>query len=190
MPGEPEVLGLLALMLLIDSRREARLSPAGDIVLLADQDRGRWDATLIAEGQAIVRRCLRNGQPGPYQLQAAINAVHSDAPNAAATDWMQILQLYDQLMAMAPGPVVALNRAVAVGEVEGPEAALALVNGLDLRQYHLFHAIRGELLSRLNRTREAASAFEDAIALSENAAERAFLQRRRAALVDPHASSA
>ena len=142
------------------------------------------DSALIAEGQAIVRRCLRNNRPGPYQLQAAINAVHSDAKDAAATDWRQILQLYDQLMVLAPGPVVALNRAVAVGEVEGPQAALALVNGLDLRQYHLFHAIRGDLLIRLDRRLEAASAFEEAIALSENAAERAFLQRRRAALAD------
>jgi RNA polymerase sigma-70 factor (ECF subfamily) len=182
MPREPEVLGLLALMLLVESRRGARLSPAGDIVLLSDQDRGRWDSALIAEGQAIVRRCLRNNRPGPYQLQAAINAVHSDAKDAAATDWMQILQLYDQLMVLAPGAIVALNRAVAVGEVEGPQAALVLVNRLDLRQHHLFHAIRGDLLSRLDRRLEAASAFEEAIALSENAAERAFLQRRRAAL--------
>jgi RNA polymerase sigma-70 factor, ECF subfamily len=184
MPREPEVLGLLALMLLVESRRGARLTPTGDIVLLADQDRGRWDSALIAEGQTIVRRCLRNNRPGPYQLQAAINAVHSDAKDAAATDWTQILQLYDQLMVLAPGPIVALNRAVAVGEVEGPQAALALVSGLDLRQYHLFHAIRGDLLSRLDRRVEAASAFEEAIALSENAAERAFLQRRRAALAD------
>jgi RNA polymerase sigma-70 factor, ECF subfamily len=190
MPREPEVLGLLALMLLVESRRGARLSERGDIVLLADQDRDRWDPALIAEGQAIVRRCLRNNRPGPYQLQAAINAVHSDAKDADATDWMQILQLYDQLMVLAPGPIVALNRAVAVGEVEGPQAALALVNRLDLRQYHLFHAIRGDLLSRLDRRLEAASAFEEAIALSENAAERAFLQRRRAALADPHGSSA
>ena len=125
--------------------------PNGDLVLLADQDRGRWDRALIAEGQAIVRRCLRHNRPGPYQIQAAINAVHSDAPHAAATDWRQILQLYDQLMALAPGPIVALNRAVAVAEVEGPEAALALVNGLDLGQYHLFHAIRADLLRRLGR---------------------------------------
>ncbi|HEV2825843.1 MAG TPA: sigma-70 family RNA polymerase sigma factor, partial [Actinomycetota bacterium] len=127
MPDEPEVMGLLALMLLVDSRRAARTTPDGRLVLLADQDRGRWDRDRIAEGQAIVRRCLRRNQPGPYQLQAAINAVHSDAPVAAATDWGQIVALYDQLLALAPSPVVALNRAVAVAEVDGPAAALALV---------------------------------------------------------------
>jgi RNA polymerase sigma-70 factor (ECF subfamily) len=182
MPAEPEVLGLLALMLLTESRRGARLGPNGDLILLADQDRRRWDRALIAEGQALVRRCLRHNRPGPYQLQAAINAVHSDAPVAAATDWLQIRELYDQLMALAPGPVVALNRAVAVAEVEGPDAALALVDGLDLRQYHLFHAIRAELLRRLGRNVEAAAAFDEAIALSENTAERTFLQRKRDAL--------
>ena len=156
MPDEPEVMGLLALMLLVDARRAARTSPDGDLVLLADQDRGRWDRDRIAEGQAIVRRCLRRNQPGPYQLQAAINAVHSDAPTAAATDWRQILALYDQLLALAPSPVVALNRAVAVAEVEGPEAALALVDGLDLDGYRLFHAIRADLLRRLGRDAEAA----------------------------------
>ena len=139
-------------------------------------------ARCIAEGQAIVRRCLRRNQPGPYQIQAAINAVHSDAPTAAATDWRQILQLYDQLLALAPSPVVALNRAVAVAEVEGPEAALALVDGLDLDGYHLFHAIRADLLRRLGRDAEAALAYEAAIARTGNAAERAFLERRRQAL--------
>jgi RNA polymerase sigma-70 factor (ECF subfamily) len=182
MPREPEVLGLLALMLLIESRRGARLSLNGDLILLADQDRGRWDRTLIAEGQALVRRCLRHNRPGPYQIQAAISAVHSDAPTAAATDWLQILQLYNQLLSLAPSPVVALNRAVAVAEVEGPDAALALVNGLDLGQYHLFHAIRADLLRRLGRNLEAAAAYDAAIARSENAAERNFLQRRRDAL--------
>jgi RNA polymerase sigma-70 factor, ECF subfamily len=151
-------------------------------VLLADQDRGRWDRDRIAEGQAIVRRCLRRNQPGPYQLQAAINAVHSDAPVAAATDWRQILQLYDQLLALAPSPVVALNRAVAVAEVEGPAAALTLVDGLDLDGYHLFHAIRADLLRRLGRDAEAALAYQAAIAHAGNAAERAFLERRRRAL--------
>src|SRR6266849_2136608 len=126
MPDEPEVLGLLALMLLTEARRAARTSPDGAVVLLADQDRARWDGALIAEGQAIVRQCLRRGRPGPYQIQAAINAVHSDAPVAAATDWPQILRLYDQLLAVAPGPVVALNRAVAVAEVDGPAPPLAL----------------------------------------------------------------
>src|SRR5262245_2546486 len=137
MPDEAEVAGLLALMLLIESRRATRTTPGGGLVLLAGQDRNRWDHGLIAEGQAIVRRCLRLGRPGPYQIQAAINAVHSDAPTVAATDWRQILQLYDQLAALAPGPVVALNRAVAVAEVDGPDAALAIVDGLDLRDYHL-----------------------------------------------------
>jgi RNA polymerase sigma-70 factor, ECF subfamily len=179
MPDEPEVQGLLALMLLVSSRRDARTGDGGELVLLADQDRGRWDRDQIAEGQAIVRRCLRRGQPGPYQLQAAINAVHSDAPTAAATDWRQILALYDQLLALAPSPVVALNRAVALAEVSGPEAALALVDGLDLDGYRLFHAIRADLLRRLGRDAEAVAAYEAAIARSGNATERAFLERRR-----------
>jgi RNA polymerase sigma-70 factor, ECF subfamily len=179
MPDEPEVMGLLALMLLIDARRPARTTPDGQLVLLADQDRGRWDRDRVAEGQAIVRRCLRRNQPGPYQLQAAVNAVHSNAPAAAATDWRQILALYDQLLAIAPSPVVALNRAVAVAEVEGPEAALALVDGLDLDGYHLFHAIRADLLRRLGRDGEAALAYDAAIALAQNAAELAFLEGRR-----------
>ena len=182
MPDEPEVLGLLALMLLTESRRDARATPEGALVLLADQDRGRWDRELIAEGQALVRRCLRRDQPGPYQIQAAINAVHSDAPSAAATDWRQILQLYDQLLAIAPSPVVALNRAVAVAEVEGPQAALALVDGLELGDFHLFHAIRAELLRRLGRDDEAARAYDEAIARGGNAAEREFLRRTRATL--------
>ena len=182
MPDEPEVMGLLALMLLVESRRGARATPHGDLVLLADQDRDRWDRDLIAEGQAIVRRCLRRNQPGPYQLQAAINAVHSDAPTAAATDWLQILALYDQLMALSPSPVVALNRAVAVAEVEGPDAALRLVDALDLGGYHLFHAIRADLLRRLGRASEAAQAYEAAIVCTDNAAERAFLERSRQAL--------
>src|ERR1700687_3350604 len=148
-PDEPEVMGLLALMLLIESRRAARTTSDGSLVLLADQDRGLWDRDLIAEGQAIVRHCLERNQPGPYQIQAAINAVHSDAFVAAATDWWQILQLYNQLLSIAPTPVVALNRAVAVAEVEGPDAALTLVDALDLETYHLFHAICAELLRRL-----------------------------------------
>jgi len=182
MPDEPEVMGLLALMLLIDARRPARTTPDGQLVLLADQDRSRWDRDRVAEGQAIVRRCLRRNQPGPYQLQAAVNAVHSDAPAAAATDWRQILALYDQLLAITPSPVVALNRAVAVAEVEGPEAALALVDGLDLDGYHLFHAIRADLLRRLGRDGEAALAYDAAIALAQNAAELAFLEGRRRTL--------
>jgi RNA polymerase sigma-70 factor (ECF subfamily) len=183
MPDEPEALGLLALMLLIEARGAARTTPDGDLVLLCDQDRSLWDRALIAEGQSLVRRCLRLNRPGPYQIQAAINAVHSDASTARATDWGQILQLYDQLMALAPSPVVALNRAVAVAEVESPEAALALVETLDLDGYHPFHAVRADLLRRLGRRTEAVRAYEAAIALTESAAERAHLERTRAALV-------
>ncbi len=182
MPDEPEVAGLLALMLLTESRRATRTTGDGSLVLLADQDRSRWDRGLIAEGQAIVRQCLRRNQPGPYQIQAAINAVHSDAEAAAATDWRQILQLYDQLVSFAPGPVVALNRAVAVAEVEGPGAALALVDRTGLRDYYLFHAIRADLLRRLGRAGEAALAYDEAIARTGNAAERDFLRRSREAL--------
>ena len=185
MPDEGEVAGLLALMLLIESRRAARTTGDGGLVLLADQDRSRWDRGLIAEGQAIVRRCLRRDQPGPYQIQAAINAVHSDAPSAAATDWGQILQLYDQLAVIAPGPVMLLNRAVAVAEVEGPGAALALVDRLDLHDYYLFHAIRADLLRRLGRDGEAAVAYQAAIARAGNAAERDFLERRLAEVTRP-----
>jgi RNA polymerase sigma-70 factor, ECF subfamily len=182
MPDEPEVMGLLALMLLVESRRATRTTPEGDVVLLPDQDRELWDHDLITEGQAIVRRCLRRNQPGPYQIQAAINAVHSDAPIAAATDWRQILDLYDQLLAIAPSPVVALHRAVAVAEVEGPDEALTLVDGLDLDRYYLLHAVRADLLRRQGRHPEAAQAYEAAIARTENAAEQRFLQQRREAL--------
>ena len=185
MPHEPEVMGLLALLLLIESRRPARLTSEGGLVLLADQDRDRWNRLLIAEGQAIVRQCLRLNQPGPYQLQAAINAVHSDAPTAADTDWRQILQLYNQLLTLAPGPVVALNRAVAVAEVEGADAALTLVDGLDLGRYYLFNAIRADLLRRLGRNSEAGLAYDAAIAQTENTTEREFLQRRLQALSQP-----
>jgi RNA polymerase sigma-70 factor (ECF subfamily) len=181
MPDEPEVHGLLALMLLIESRRAVRTSADGALVLLAEQDRGLWDRRLIAEGQAIVKQCLRLNRPGPYQIQAAINAVHSDAPTAADTDWRQILALYDQHLAIAPSPIVALNRAVVVAEVEGPAAALALVDALDLGSYYLFHAIRADLLRRLGRRSEAVAAYDTAIALTENAAERGFLERRRQA---------
>jgi RNA polymerase sigma-70 factor (ECF subfamily) len=180
MPDEPEVMGLLALMLLTDSRRTARTAADGSLVLLADQDRSAWNRDLIAEGQAIVRACLRRNQPGPYQIQAAINAVHSDAANAGDTDWRQIVRLYDQLLALTPNPVIALNRAVAVAEVDGPRAALALLDGLELDNYYLFHAIRADLLVRLDRKTEAAAAYESAIGLTTNAAERAFLERGRA----------
>jgi RNA polymerase sigma-70 factor (ECF subfamily) len=182
LPNEPEVMGLLALMLLVESRRTTRTTPDGDLVRLAEQDRSLWDKHLVAEGQAIVRQCLRRNEPGPYQIQAAINAVHSDAPTAAATDWWQILQLYNQLQSLAPSPVIALNRAVAVAEVEGPDAALTLVEGLDLTGYRLFHAIRADLLRRVGRNSEAALAYDEAIARTENATERKFLQRSRQAL--------
>jgi RNA polymerase sigma-70 factor, ECF subfamily len=182
MPDEPEVLGLLALVLLIQSRHGARSTCAEPLVILADQDRGRWDTGLIGEGQAIVRACLRRGQPGPYQIQAAINAVHSDAPAAADTDWSQILQLYDQLLVLTRSPVVALNRAVAVAEVHGAQSALDILDDLRLDGYHLFHAIRADLLRRLHREAEAALAYDAAIALTDNAAERTFLQRRSQAL--------
>lgn len=176
MPDEPEVMGLLALMLLIEARRASRTTEAGNLVLLADQDRSHWDHRLIAEGQAIVRECIRRNRPGPYQLQAAINAVHSDAATAGATDWRQILQLYDQLLSLAPSPIVALNRAVALAEVEGPAAALAVVERLDLDRYYLFHAIRADLLRRLQRHDEAAKAYDAALARSGNSSEREFLQ--------------
>ena len=170
-------------MLLVESRRPARVGPDGALVLLADQDRTLWDAALIAEGQGLVRRCLRRNQPGPYQLQAAINAVHSDALTAADTDWRQIVLLYDQLLEMAPSPVVALHCAVAVAEVEGPAAGLALVDELDLGGHHVFHAVRADLLRRLGRGDEAAEAYGSAIDLAGNESERAFLQRRRDALM-------
>jgi RNA polymerase sigma-70 factor, ECF subfamily len=182
MPDEPEVKGLLALMLLVESRRASRTNSDGDLVLLVDQERGLWDRSLIAEGQAIVRECLERNEPGPYQIQAAIQAVHSDAPSAGATDWWQIVQLYNQLLSLAPSPIVALNRAVAVAEVEGPDAALTLVDDLDLGGYYLFHAIRADLLRRLGRDGEAALAYEAAIAGTENATERHFLERNRQAL--------
>ena len=185
LPDEPEPQGLLALMLLLESRRAARTTADGAMVLLADQDRGLWDRRLIAEGQAIVKQCLARNEPGPYQIQAAINAVHSDAPQAEATDWRQIVALYDQHLASAPSPVVALNRAVAVAEVEGAEAALALVEGLDLGGYRLYHAIRADLLRRVGRRAEASLAYGAAIALTENEAERDFLERRRRSLVEP-----
>ncbi|MGX1545595.1 RNA polymerase sigma factor [Streptomyces adustus] len=182
MPDEPEVAGLLALMLLIESRRPARFDAGGALVPLPEQDRARWDAGLIAEGQDLVRRCLRRNRPGPYQVQAAVQAVHGDAPTAAATDWGQILRLYDQLAILAPGPVVALNRAVAVAEVRGPGPALDLLDGLGIDGYHVFHAVRADLLRRLGRTGEAVQAYEAAIALTDSAAERAHLERRRGEL--------
>ena len=185
MPDEPEVMGLLALVLLIQSRSAARTASDGALVLLPDQDRGLWDRVLAAEGQGIVRACLRRNQPGPYQIQAAINAVHSDAATAADTDWRQILQLYDQLLAVAPSPVAVLNRAVAVAEVEGPAAALAELDDLHLDDYYLFHAVRADLFRRLERDADAAAAYDAAIALAGNNTERVFLQRRRQQLTPP-----
>ncbi|MGC4769899.1 RNA polymerase sigma factor [Micromonospora sp. DT44] len=182
MPDEPEALGLLALMLLTESRRAARTTAGGDLVPLPEQDRSRWDAAFVAEGQALVRRCLRRGRPGPYQVQAAIAAVHSVAPRAADTDWGQILTLYDQLTVVAPGPVVALNRAVAVAEVAGAAVALDEVDRIDLPGYHVRHVVRADLLARLGRDAEAVEAYRTAVALTDNAAERAFLTARAAAL--------
>jgi len=181
MPDEPEVLGLLALLLLTEARRPARLSPAGELVLLPDQDRSLWNRTLIAEGHDLVRRCLRRNRPGPYQIQAAINAVHTDG---TATDWSQVLALYDQLQSLAPTPIVALNRAVAVAEVHGPAMALAALENVQLPGYHLLPATRAHLLARLGRKAEAAAAYDQAIALAANETERVFLQTRRATL-DP-----
>ena len=176
MPDEPEAVGLLALMLLQHSRRPARVAPDGALIRLSDQDRTLWDSALIEEGQDLVRRCLRRNQPGPYQLQAAINAVHSDATTAAETDWRQILQLYDHLLTLEPTPVVALNRAVAVAEVNGPSAALDLIDDLDLGSYYLFHAIRADLLTNLKRVDDARSAYRAALALTSNETEQNFLR--------------
>jgi RNA polymerase sigma-70 factor (ECF subfamily) len=181
-PDEEEVLGLLALMLLVNSRQRTRSTPEGELVLLADQDRSQWDRALIAEGQAIVRECLRRNRPGPYQIQAAINAVHSDAVVADATDWHQILQLYDQLLVVMPTPVASLNRAVALAEVEGATTALAILESITLDDYYLFHAVRADLLSRIGENEQARSAYDAAIALTSNEAERTFLARARAAL--------
>ena len=178
MPNEPEAVGLLALMLLVEARRPARTTAEGALVPLADQDRRLWNRGLIADGQAMLRECLQRNQPGPYQIQAAINAVHADAPTAAQTDWWQILQLYNQLLMIAPSPIVAVNRAVAVAEVEGPDAALTLLDGLDLENYYLFHAVRADMLRRLGRDDEAATAYEAAIARTNNLTEREYMLRR------------
>jgi RNA polymerase sigma-70 factor, ECF subfamily len=179
MPDEPEAAGLLALMLLTEARRDARTDADGAFVRLADQDRSRWNPDLVAEGRAIVRACLRRNRPGRYQLLAAISAVHTDP----VTDWNQVLALYDQLARLDPSPVVALNRAVAVAEVDGPAAALRLVDSLGLDGYHLFHAIRGDLLARLGRAADARQAFQAAARLTQNQRERDYLLARRDAVV-------
>ncbi len=181
MPDTPEVAGLLALMLLIEARSSVRVA-GGELVTLRDQDRGGWDRELIAEGHALVRECLARNEPGHYQLLAAINAVHTDAPTVEATDWAQIAALYNQLYAVSPTPVVALNRAVAVAELDGPEVALAEVDRLDLSSYHAWHATRADLLRRLGRSSEARAAYDAAIAATANEAERAYLARRRGTL--------
>jgi RNA polymerase sigma-70 factor (ECF subfamily) len=168
-------------MLLIEARRPARTTDHGDLVLLVDQDRALWNSALITEGQNLLRDCLRRGRPGPFQLQATINAVHADAATAAETDWPQILQIYDHLAALAGGPIVALHRAVAVAEVHGPALALAVVESLEgLERHHVWHAVRADLLRRLGRSAEAATAYGKAAELAGNAAERRYLERRTA----------
>jgi len=182
MPDEPEVLGMLALLLLLEARRPSRTDSTGALVLLTDQDRSRWNRALIEEGHGLVRACLRRGAPGPYQFHAAINAVHTDAATAADTDWTQIVALYDQWMASAPTAVVALNRAVALAELAGPEVALGAVEPLDLTGYQPFWVARAELLVRAERPAEARQAFDRALALTENAVEHAHLTSRRASV--------
>ena len=187
MPDEPEALGLLALLLLTDSRRDARTTSDGALVLLPDQDRTLWNQTLIAEGHDLLRQCLRRNRPGPYQLQAAVNAVHADARTSSETDWPQIVAIYDHLLAVAPTPVAALNRAVAVAEIDGPDAGLALTDELDtdLHDFHSYYAVRANLLRRAGRGADAALAYDRAIALAGNSSERAFLTKARAAMDTP-----
>jgi RNA polymerase sigma-70 factor (ECF subfamily) len=187
MPDEPEAQGLLALLLLLHARSATRLTPDGSLARLAEQDRQLWDRDLITEGQAIVRACVQRGHPGPYQIQAAINAVHSVAPSSDRTDWRAILTLYDQLYALTPNPVVALNRAVALAEVRGPAAGLAAVDDLRsaaMDSYYLFHAARADLLRRLRRDEEAAAAYDVARSLTANPVEQAFLAAQHAAVLD------
>ena len=187
MPDEPEAVGLLALMLLTEARQPARTAADGTMVRLADQDRSRWDRSLIAEGHDLVRDCLRRNQPGPFQIQAAIAAVHADAATAAATDWAQIVALYDQLYALRPNAVVALNRAIAIAELQGPADGLAALESLDpapLDDYQPYHAAHADLLARAGRPEAAGAAYQRAIDLSANPTERDFLRRQRAALAD------
>ena len=189
MPDEPEVVGLLALMLLTDARRPARVGADGELVLLEDQDRGLWDRAGIAEGQVLVEGALRAGRPGPYQLQAAIAAVHDEAPAADRTDWAEIVILYDALLRLSPTPIVELNRAAAVAMASGPEAGLAIMDRLvsegALTDYRYLHAARADLLRRLDRRDEAATAYQRAAALTTNASEQSFLARRIRELTAP-----
>jgi len=188
MPDEPEAVGLLALMLLTDARRPARVAPDGAMVRLADQDRSLWDRGLIGEGHDLVRACLRRNQPGPFQVQAAIAAVHADAPAANATDWAQIATLYDQLHALRPNAVVALNRAVAIGERDGADAglqALAAVDTHALADYQPFHAARADLLARAGRRDDALAAYDRALALTTNPVEHRFLRAQQERVAAP-----
>jgi RNA polymerase sigma-70 factor (ECF subfamily) len=186
MPADGEVAGLLALMLLTEARRAARVSAGGELVALAEQDRGAWNRELIAEGHALVRVRLASGQrPGRYQILAAVNAVHTDARDVRDTDWSQVVALYDQLAALDPSPIVRLNRAIALAELDGPEVALAEIDPLPLDGYHLFHAARADLLRRLGRSHQARAAYDRAIELAANTAEQAYLIRRRDQLAAP-----
>jgi RNA polymerase sigma-70 factor (ECF subfamily) len=182
LPLEPEVTGLLALLLLTEARREARVRN-GQLVPLSEQDRAGWDRALVAEGHTLVRECLTINRPGRYQILAAINAVHTDSPTAADTDWSQVVALYDQLTRLDPSPIVALNRAVALAELDGPSPALTLIDRLPLTGYHAWHAARADLLRRLGRTTEAKQAYDAAIAATQNTAERTYLSRKRGELV-------
>ena len=182
MPDEPEAVGLLALMLLTDARRLARHAPDGAMVRLSDQARTLWDTDLIAEGHALVRACLRRDQPGPFQIQAAIAAVHTDAATAEATDWSQIVALYDQLLAVQPNEVVLVNRAAALAALHGPTAGLAALDGLDAERvvsYQPYHAARADLLARAGRAADAVVAYDEAIALTTNSVEQRFLAEQR-----------
>jgi RNA polymerase sigma-70 factor (ECF subfamily) len=186
MPADGEVAGLLALMLMTEARRAARVSATGELVTLGEQDRGAWDRELIAEGHALIRARLASGQaPGRYQILAAINAVHTDAPNVRDTDWSQVVALYNQLVRVDPSPIVRLNRAIALAEIDGPEVALAQLKGLRLEDYHAFHATHADLLRRLGRSDQARAAYDRAIELAGNSAETAYLIRRRDQLRAP-----
>jgi RNA polymerase sigma-70 factor (ECF subfamily) len=188
MPDEPEAVGLLALMLLTQARQSARVGADGSLVRLAEQDRALWDRALIDEGHRLIRACLRWNQPDAYQIQAAIAAVHAEALTSNDTDWGQILALYDQLLAVRPNPIVALNRAIAIGELQGPESGLAALDAVDttpLNDYQPYHATLADLLSRAGRRPEAVVAYDHALALTTNSTELDFLKRQRRAAIDP-----